>query len=284
MASIGVNAWVWISPFTNNDFGLLKKVKKMGFDSFEIGLEDPSHVNGKEFGKALKDHDLRLVVCGAFGPSRDLTSDNAANRKEGLEYIKTTIQFCADAGAEVMAGPMYSAVGKRRHVSPEQKKIEWDLAVKGLTEAANTASDCGVRLAIEPLNRFETDLVNTSAQGMKMVNDIGHKSLGIHLDSFHMHIEEKCQYDAIMLAGKKLWHFHSCENDRGAPGSGLVDWKSVSKALKDVKYKGECVIESFTPECKAIAAAAAIWRPLAKTQDGLAKDGLKFLRKKLKHK
>lgn len=283
MASIGVNAWVWISPFTNESFSLLKKAKKMGFDSFEIGLEDPSHVNGKEFGKALKDNGLRLVVCGAMGPSRDLTHEDAKYRKEGLDYIATTIKFCADAGAKVMAGPLYSAVGKRRHVSPAQKKKEWDLAVKGLSAAGKIAADHGVVLAVEPLNRFETDLVNTSAQAVQLVNDIGHDNVRIHLDSFHMHIEEKCQYDAIKLAGKKLAHFHSCENDRGAPGSGLVDWESVAKGLKDVGYKGECVIESFTPECKAIAAAAAIWRPLAKTQDSLATDGLKFLRKTFKH-
>ena len=97
-----------------------------------------------------------------------------------------------------------------------------------------------------------------------------------------MNIEEKSIYDAIKLAGKKLAHVHVCENDRGAPGSGLVDWKGLAKGLADINYKGDAVIESFTPECKTIAAAAAIWRPLAKSQDGLATDGLKFLKKLLK--
>ncbi len=104
----------------------------------------------------------------------------------------------------------------------------------------------------------------------------------IHLDTFHMNIEEKSIEGAIKLAGKKLVHMHVCENDRGAPGSGLVDWEGLAKGLKAVGYKGDAVVESFTPECKAIAAAAAIWRPLAKSQDSLASDGVKFLKKLLK--
>jgi D-psicose/D-tagatose/L-ribulose 3-epimerase len=139
-----------------------------------------------------------------------------------------------------------------------------------------------VTLAIEPINRFEIDLINTCAQAKKMIKDVDHPNVKIHLDTFHMNIEEKSFYDAIVLAGKDLAHIHACENDRGAPGSGVIDWADVAKGLKKVGYKGECVIESFTPECKAIAAAAAIWRPLAKSQDSLASDGVKYLKKVLK--
>jgi D-psicose/D-tagatose/L-ribulose 3-epimerase len=183
-------------------------------------------------------------------------------------------------GAKVLGGPMYSAVGKRRHVTPEQKKQEWDLAVKGIKQAAKMANDHGVKLAIEPLNRFETDLINTAEQCEKLINDVGEKNVGFHLDTFHMNIEEKHSGDAIRKAGNRLFHFHACENDRGAPGSGVnIDWDNVAKALKDVNYEGSAVIETFTPACKAIAAAAAIWRPLCRTQDDLAKDGLAFLKK-----
>ena len=277
--NLGVNSWVWTSPFTDASLGLLDKAATMGFNVFEIALEDPSHVTAAKAREALQATGLRPVVCGAFGPSRDLTHDDPQYREESLRYIDAALSFCEKIGAKVLCGPMYSAVGKRRQVSAEQKKVEWDRAVSGLSKAARLAGERGVTLAIEPLNRFETDLVNTAEQAVRLINDIGHPAAGVHLDTFHMNIEEKDFRAAVQTAGKKLAHVHACENDRGAPGSGVVNWNSFFAGLKDVGYKGDLVIESFTPECKAIAAAAAIWRPLAKTQDDLAREGLAFLKK-----
>ncbi len=279
---IGVNSWVWTSPFTNESLGLLQKAKAMGFDSFEIALEDPANVSAEKVKAAIKESGLRPIVCGAFGPSRDLTHEDPKFRAESIAYIRDAVKLCQTWGAKVMCGPMYSAVGKRRQVSPEQKKIEWDLAVKGLKEAGKIAADHGVTLAIEPLNRFETDLINTAAQVVQLVKDIGQDAVRIHLDTFHMNIEEDSIYEAVKLAGKSLAHVHACECNRGTPGNGLIDWKGLAKGLKEIHYSGDAVIESFTPECKAIAAAAAIWRPLAKTQDDLASGGVKFLRGLLK--
>jgi D-psicose/D-tagatose/L-ribulose 3-epimerase len=279
--SIGINLWVWTAPINNASLKLLNKVAEMGFNTVEIPLESLDAIDAKKTAAKLKETGLKATVCGAFGPDRDLTSDDAAYRVNGLKYIQSALDFCAAIEATTFVGPMYSAVGKRRHVSPAQKKKEWNLAVDGLEKAGKYAAAIGVDLAVEPLNRFETDLVNTCAQALKMVKDIGLKNVGVHLDTFHMNIEEKCVYDAIKLAGKKLFHFHACENDRGAPGSGLVNWADTAKALKEIGYDRAIVIESFTPKCVSIAAAAAIWRTFASSQDALAKDGLKFLRKTL---
>jgi len=282
---IGVNAWIWTSPFTTSDLeslALLDKAKKMGFDTFEFGLEDPSHVDPAKLKERAEATGLRLVICGAFGPDRDLTHEDASVRENSLNYITKALEICAKSGCPTLAGPSYSAVGKRRHVTPEQKKTEWDLAVKGLTEAAKRAANLGVRIAVEPLNRFETDLINTAEQCERLLNDIGEKNVGFHLDTFHMNIEEKDTYAAILRSKGRLFHFHACENDRGAPGSGKnIDWEGTAKALNEIGYDGDAVIESFTPKTKSIAAAAAIWRTLAPTQDSLASDGLAFLRKTL---
>lgn len=279
---IGINAWVWTSPFTDESLGLLEKIAGIGFDTVELPLETVSSLSARNVNAALKATGLKPVVCAAFGPTRDLTHDDPRYRKECLDYVRAALKLCEAVGSRVLPGPMYSSVGKRRLVSPAQKKIEWDRAVTGLQKAGRMAADHGVTIALEPLNRFETDLINTCEQCVRLVGDVGMKSVGIHLDTFHMNIEEKSIYEAVKLAGGKLAHVHACENDRGAPGSGHVDWKGLAKGLGETGYDGHVVIESFTPDCTTIADATCIWRPLAATQDDLARDGLKFLRKLLK--
>lgn len=274
---VGVNAWVWTSPFTRDSVSLLKKAVAMGFDALTIPVEDPALIDVAAIRAAQQESPIRLHVTGAFGPTRDLTHDDPRYRKESLDYIKSVLEICAQLDVRLMVGPIYSAVGKRRQVSAEQKQREWDRAVEGLKTAGKIASDYGVTLCIEPLNRFETDLINTSAQVKKLIRDIDSPAVRIHLDTFHMHIEEKNVYDAIVLAGDDLVYVDASENDRGTPGAGQVHWQEVRRALRDIGYQGDVVIESFTPECLAIADAAAIWRPLAASQDALAADGCKFL-------
>jgi D-psicose/D-tagatose/L-ribulose 3-epimerase len=127
------------------------------------------------------------------------------------------------------------------------------------------------------LNRFETDMINTVSQGLQFIEEVGRDNIGFHLDTFHMHLEEKSSPQAIRLAGDKLFHFHACENDRGVPGSGQVHWQEIAAALKEVNYQGPIVIESFTSQVKEIARAVSIWREIAPSQDAIAGQGLQFL-------
>jgi D-psicose/D-tagatose/L-ribulose 3-epimerase len=135
-----------------------------------------------------------------------------------------------------------------------------------------------VVLCLEPLNRFETSFINLASQAIEVIDRVNHPACRIMLDTFHMNVEERHLGDAIRATGKRLAHVHTCENDRGAPGSGHVPWEDVRKALADIGYDGPVVIESFTDKVKSIARAAAIWRPFADSQDALAEDGLKFLK------
>jgi D-psicose/D-tagatose/L-ribulose 3-epimerase len=135
-----------------------------------------------------------------------------------------------------------------------------------------------VTLALEPLNRFETSFINTAAQVMEVVDQVSSPALGVLLDTFHMNIEERDPAAAIRACGSHLAHFHACGCDRGAPGGDQIPWPSIAAALRDVRYEGPIVIESFTIENQAIARAAAIWRKLAPTQDAIATEGLRFLR------
>ena len=278
----GVNTWVWTSPLTTESAKeLIPKVKAMGFDLIELAIEDLSLVDAGEVGRMLKECQLAATLCGAFGPGRDLGSDDSTLVRQGLDYIRGCLEFCPKVEAKVFAGPMYSAVGKARLLAAEERKAEWDRAVRNLRRASEWATEQGVVLGIEPLNRFETDMVNTARQAVEMADAIGHPAARVTLDGFHMNIEESSITEAIKLAGAQLCHIHVSDNDRGTPGVGLTRWDQFKQGLEAISYQGAIVIESFTPGVKEIARAASIWRPLAASQDMLAEDGLRFLRRSL---
>ncbi len=276
--SFGVSTWLWTSPFNAETTALFPKIKEMGYDVVEIPVEDPSLIGVKSLAKALKDHGLKPVICGAFGPSRDLTHEDPSFHKTSLDYIQQCFDISSELGASFVAGPMYSAVGKARLLPPDQKKAEWELAVKNLRKVCEMAQASGQRIALEALNRFETDLVNTSEELMQLINDINHPAAGVLLDGFHMSIEEPDLEKAITQVGDKLLHVQVSENYRGTPGTGQTNWKAFRSGLEKVSYQGVVSIESFTPEIKELAGAVCIWKPLAKSQDAFAKEGLAFLK------
>ena len=278
---VGVNAWVWTSPFDKDSVKLMAKAAAMGFDAFTIPVENPDLIDIDAVKSAASEFPMRLYVSGAYGPTRDLTHEDSRYRKESLDYIRKTLEICEALGVSTLVGPAYSSVGKRRKIPDEQRTKEWALAVAGLKLAGKMAADHGVTMAIEPLNRFETDLINTSEQVKRLIRDIDLPSVRIHLDTFHMNIEEQSVYDAIVHAGEDLVYVDASESDRGTPGKGQVHWEEVARALRDINYRGDCIIESFTPACEEIADAAAIWRPLAESQDALASDGCRFLQQLL---
>ena len=275
---VGVNAWVWESPFDKNSVHLIDKAAAMGFDAFTIPVEQPELIDIDATRGAMAEHPLRYYISGAYGPTRDLTHEDSRYREESLDYIRQTLEICQALGITMLVGPAYSAVGKRRKVPDEQRRREWDLAVDGLANAGRMAADHGVTMAIEPLNRFETDLINTSQQLRQLVREINLPSVRMHLDTFHMNIEEQNVFEAIVNAGDDLVYLDASESDRGTPGKGQVHWQDMARALREINYQGDCVIESFTPACEEIADAAATWRPLAASQDALASDGLEFLK------
>jgi D-psicose/D-tagatose/L-ribulose 3-epimerase len=278
---IGVNTFVWTSPFATRDFGLMAKIKAMGFDIIEIAVEEPSLIDVPLLRKTAQDEGLSVIVCGAFGPTRDISSDDPEIRKNGVAYIAQCLRLTEAAGSSLFAGPLYSAVGKTRMVSPDQKARERAWCVENLRDLGKIAGDAGVTICIEPLNRFETDMINLVEQAVALIHDVGEPTYKLLLDTFHANIEEKSIPHAIRQAGDLLGHVHACENDRGTPGTGHTDWLGIRDALRDIDYAGAVVIESFTPGIIEIAKAAAIWRPLAPSQDDLARDGARFLRELL---
>ena len=275
----GVSTWLWTSPFTTQSIGVLfPKISKMGFDVVEIAVEDPALIDIKKVKSALNDHGLNATICGAFGSSRDLTNESKQVQQNGLSYIESCLDICAELGIEFFGGPMYSAVGKARMLKPDQRKAEWDLAVKNLQLVCEMAAARNLKIALEPLNRFESDLINNTNDVLRMIKDINHPAANVMLDSFHMSIEERDVEKAIVTAGDKLIHLQVSENYRGAPGTGQTPWHAYRKGLERIGYEGIVTIESFTTDNVELAGAVCFWTPKAESQDAFAIDGLRFLK------
>lgn len=279
---IGLNTFLYVSPFTTESTRLLTKIKKWGFDTVEIPVEDPSHIDPVKVKAALDKAGLACgSICACMSPERDLRG-NAKQQREGVKYIKELVDQAVALGCPSIIGPVYSAVGRADAVPADEYKKQWATVVANLKTVCEYAEKQGIQICLEPLNRFETDFINTCEQGLKMIKAVKSSALKLHLDTFHMNIEQKNQADAIRLAGKHLAHFHACGSDRGTPGGDHIDWNGIVKALKEIGYTGDVVIESFTTDVKVIARAAAIWRKIEPKRDSIALDGLAFLRKALK--
>ena len=278
---IGINTFLFTSPFTTQSVKLFPTFKRWGFQTVEIPVEDTSHIDPAKVKAAADRHGLAIgSVCACMGPGRDFRG-TPAEQRTAMKYCRKLVDQAAVLRCPRIIGPIYSVVGKADAVPPKQQKKEFALVVKNLKALAAYAAKKKITLCIEPLNRFETDFLNTCDQGLKLLKAVGARNVKLHLDTFHMNIEEKNQAEAIRKAGKQLAHFHACGSDRGTPGNDHIKWKPIVKALKAVRYKGDVVIESFTTDVKVIARAAAIWRRIEPTRNEIAVKGLKFLRKTL---
>jgi D-psicose/D-tagatose/L-ribulose 3-epimerase len=279
---IGVNAWVWIAPMTTEALAeLVPHVAEIGFDLIEVAIEDFDGFDYVRTGQVIKDHGLGVSVVAAMGPDRDLIHPEKEIRDNGVKYVRHCIEATHAVGATNLAGPLYSAVGRVWQATLEERERDTQLLVEQLRGLAEYAADHGVVMCLEPLNRFETSFINLASQLLDVLDRVDHPACQAMLDTFHMNIEERSLGDAIRSVGPRLRHFHSCENDRGAPGTGHVPWTEVATALKDINYDGPVVIESFSAQVESIARAAAIWRPVASSADALGKDGVAFLKQLL---
>jgi D-psicose/D-tagatose/L-ribulose 3-epimerase len=275
---IGASTWLWTSPLTTAAAEkLIPRLAQLGFSAVELPLEDPALVDARRIRQLAADHGLKVSVCGAFGPGRDLTNASVRIRESTHDYIRTCLDFAAEVGAPMFCGPLYAEVGKRRQLPEAERRAEWQLAVAGIRTACEAAAERNLRIAIEPLNRFETDLVHTAADAVRMARDVDHPAAGVMIDTFHMTIEEDNLERAVLTAGSHLWHVQVSENQRGIPGTGLTDWAALVRGLRAVNYRGLVVIESFTPDNRDLAGAVCIWSRRAPDQDTFAREGLRFL-------
>jgi len=272
----GVNMMIWTANVTEEHFPLLPQIKKQGFDGVELPFFSPDGYPTAQVRRELESNGLESTLCVVMPGGTSLVDADASVRQKGLDHVKKVIGKAAELGSKLIAGPIYSPVG----YLPGRRRTadEFAHAIDSYRELAPVLEQHDVTLAIEPLNRFETFFLNTAADGAAICEAVNHPRVGLLIDTFHSNIEEKDVAEAYRVAGRHLKHVHTCENDRGIPGSGHVEWASVFTALKGLGYDNWLTIESFGFNIKEISAAAAIWRDLAPTPESIAFDGLRFLR------
>jgi D-psicose/D-tagatose/L-ribulose 3-epimerase len=271
---LGIHAYAWCSQWSNDTLDLIDRVKDLGLDFIEIPLMCLETFDAPAIKARLEQVGLGAVTSTVLLGDTDITSDNPDHQAKGRAYLEDCVKATAAIGASSFSGVIYS---QHPGILPKRPEaLHMERSADGLRPAAKLANDLGVLVGIEPVNRYETYLVNTCAQARELMALIDEPAMRVHLDTYHMNIEEKDFYEATMLAGQDLIHYHLCENDRGIPGTGQVDWDGIFRALKELNYQGNAALESFVDNTDNMN--TWVWRQLAPDGDTLLREGVEFIR------
>ena len=243
MIKIGIHLMMWQEGYATPILPLLEKVKQAGFDGAEFSVVRlEKQQEAEEIRKRAADLGLGITCTFGLSPDQDIASDDSKKVAAAIARTKLAIDMAAVLGAPVMAGIFYSGFGVRAE-SLAEGIARRQRAAENLRSVAEYAVQQGVTIAIEPVNHYETDMINTSQQGIDLINAVGNSSLRILFDVFHASIEENSVPDAIRSSGKFIGHVHFSENHRGIPGTGSLPYSEIMQALRDIQYQGWIVTE-----------------------------------------
>ncbi|MGW0549670.1 sugar phosphate isomerase/epimerase family protein [Streptomyces altiplanensis] len=281
--ALGASPWIWHSPVTHEALAeTLPRLASWGFDCVELPLERAADWDPAQAAKLLAATGLApAAVIAVMSPDRGLVRSGPQTVHITQDYLLRCVDAARAIGAPVVAGPVYTAVGRTWRMDRAQRAAAYDEWRENLAPVLRHASAAGVTIAVEPLNRYETSLFNTVAQTLEAIGPLPARSVGVALDTYHQNIEERSLPAAVRAAAGRIAHVQVCANDRGTPGADHLDWPGFLAALTAGGYRGPLCIESFTAHNDAIAVAASVWRPLAPSQDSIATEGLAFLRRVL---
>jgi D-psicose/D-tagatose/L-ribulose 3-epimerase len=271
-----VHAYAWTSSWSNDDLPILDRAAGLGLDTVEIPLMELDAVDPAAIREAADLAGVGLLTSVACAEDTDPSSEDDDVRQRALRFLEDCVDATAAMGATVFTGVTYSALGRRLERRPTRDDMA--RAAEVMRSAARHAAGRGVTLGIEPVNRYESFLVNTAAQALELKELIGEPNVGIHLDAYHMNIEEDEFRAPVAAVAEHLVHFHLSESHRGIPGRGTVDWPAIMGVLGDTGYAGHVGLESFAEVSDAMRGATCIWRDLAPSSDELVREGLAYLK------
>lgn len=275
MQGFGVHTSMWTMRWDRDGCEYaVAKAQSYGMDFLEIALLDPPSVDAEHSRRTLESAAMR-AVCSLGLPEAVWASRNPEG---AAAFLKLALDKAAAIGAEALSGVVYGGIGERSGLPPTQSEL--DNVARALTAAAAHAKSRGLLFGIEPVNRYETHLLNTGWQATNMIERIGADNMFIHLDTYHMNIEEKGAAQAIVDAREHLRYIHLSESDRGTPGMGTVDWDAIFVALRAIGFNGGLAMESFVNMPPEIAFGLSVWRPVASGEAEVMEKGLPFLRNK----
>jgi D-psicose/D-tagatose/L-ribulose 3-epimerase len=276
MIRYAVHAYAWTSSWSNADLEIVDHAASLGLDAIEIPLMELDAVDSAAIRERAERAGIGVLTSVVCPEDADPSSEEERVREAGLDFLNRCVDATAAMGATVFTGVTYSALGRRLDRRPDRADME--RAADVLREAARHAAGVGVRVGIEPVNRYESFLVNTAAQARELMEMVGEPNVGIHLDAYHMNIEEDDFSSPVELVAGHLVHFHLSESHRGIPGRGTVDWEAIMGALGDAGYSGYAGLESFAEVSDAMRGATCVWRDLAPSSDELVREGLDYLK------
>ncbi|QBE49164.1 sugar phosphate isomerase/epimerase family protein [Leucobacter triazinivorans] len=273
---LGVNTWVWASPLDDASLHeIAHRARGIGYELLELPVESPGGWSPALAAERLGELGMGARVVGAMGAGRDLLDE--ALRAATQDYLRHCVDVAVALGSPTVAGPFTARTGRVWRMDAAERTAAVATLRRALRPVAEYAAERGVTLAIEPLNRYETSLINTVDQALDALGPLLGAGVGIALDAYHLNIEERSPAAAIRAAGPHVAVVQVCGNDRGPAGPDHTDWEGFLDALDAVGYTGPLTLESFTGDNDTIATAASIWRPLAESQDALARITFDFL-------
>jgi D-psicose/D-tagatose/L-ribulose 3-epimerase len=271
----GVDTFIWSEDFSEKDLWVIRKASDLGFKSIDFAVAHPDTFPVLEVAEELSKTGLTPVTTTTLGQDTNPISPDSEVRAAAVAHMKRMVDISKSLGAKVTGGVNYAGWG---YLTGKMKtRQEWDWSVSCMREVAQYALDTypELRICVEPCNRFETHFLNTAVEAVEYCKAVGTPNMGVHLDCFHMSHEESNWTDPVFTCGKQwLGYVHVNENQRGIPGTGMVNFQAFFNALEDIDYEGHCVIESFDPNFEELSRNCAIWRRFAPTGEELAVKGL----------
>ncbi len=284
--SIGIISMFYARPFLAEHFALFPRMRSSGMEFVELLVPEPGELDLAATRVALREAGLQVVLAARVNLARDLASDKPEAHEAGVAYLEYCVDTAVALGASIVGGPLYGAplvfAGRAPTPAVESERLpRVDRVVAGLQRAGRRAAEQGVRLAVEPLNRFETDFVSTTVQGLDLVQRVGSPAVGLLLDTFHMNMEDASLPAAILSAGQHLFHFQANENHRGFVGNGHIDWLGVARALVQSDYGGPITLEPFRRDEQRLGVGLAQWRVPTQDEDAQLAHSAAYLRSAL---